>query len=154
MWEEELLVYMISHWRNVSHAVTLFMSENFSDNDFLILFYIALALSVPILITLYYILGRIRPTFYPNTFLPDYPIFQLDLKTLKGRRRCYDEFCLHSLKRYQFEKYVGYRTKWFNLKARKRLFLMHMDLSVYEAMREAMCGSNANGTEINEMLNK
>ena len=129
---EHLLVYIISHWENVTNPVT------------------ALALGVIFLI----LIIPIYETFYPNTFLPDYPTLQLNLKTLEGRRRCYDEFCLHSLKRYQFEKYVGYRTKWFNFKARKRLFLMHMDLSVYEAMREAMCGSNANGTEINETLNK
>jgi hypothetical protein len=85
---------------------------------------------------------------------PKYPILELDLKTTEGRRRCYDEFCLYCLKRHQFEQFVGARSAWLNEKAKKNLFLMHLSLPVYEAIRESYFGQQDNPAMSNFELNE
>uniref|UniRef100_A0A914E3A1 Uncharacterized protein n=1 Tax=Acrobeloides nanus TaxID=290746 RepID=A0A914E3A1_9BILA len=120
--------------------------------------YLYIAIGVIVLIAvlwiLYCIYKNIRPTYIPNNVFPKYPILRLDLSTLEGQKRCYDEFCLHNLKRYQFERYVSFRTKWFNGTANKRWFLMHMDLTVYMALKEAMIRELGEEMNVNEVLNK
>jgi hypothetical protein len=88
-----------------------------------------------------------------HSYIPLYPKLELDLGTPEGQRRCHDELCLHSLKRYQFEQYVGSRVAWFNDKARKRLFLMHIDMNTYKALQEAYFGKQEDSVNF-ETLNK